>query len=509
MVEPESENLHRFIEGNSKTKFSNPFAKFEQVKLINSVFRDIQKKYPSRIFLWDIGKRVQNEEDCTDMINHWTPSINQLLLNDLFEIIATNVKSNVSKINHYDIISNDEENIENKKSILKNYGIFVDNVYTTHNYKSSEFRKIIVDVSNLNNLEKLNLDNVELYSIKLPSEESMVNDPIRYKALADMFSKGESVEKDHNKAIQFYRKAGEIGLVGLVDELLHGNSEEQSEAYNLYVDYCDCESKDINILKLMEYKLGLFYRYLAKDKNINLAIDLFEKSALKYYYQSGIEFAKALIDRNVGNDCKIAMSALENYSNMHIDSSYIPLGTLLCSGKVPKNFKKSKKYLDLAFDLKLKNSEVHLFDLIWSIQTREFDAELPKIMKRIEETHNPLGTYRVGLMFRYGRGVDKNLQEAAKWLINAISLGNKYAAIGLFDVYWEMGEYSTDNQLLKTINPLVEENFPDALLRCAWIYRDGRGVRKNIDTYLSYLKRAADLGNKIAQSEYSKIHCMS
>ena len=98
-------------------------------------------------------------------------------------------------------------------------------------------------------------------------------------------------------------------------------------------------------------------------------------------------------------------------------------------------------------------------------------------------------------IYRDGRGVEKNLDEAIRLMRKAVELeGPVWAENELSAMLWERGLPEDDRDLkILSENLICKENV-FGYVRLSRIYRDGRGVEKNLDEAIRLMRKAVELG---------------
>lgn len=89
--------------------------------------------------------------------------------------------------------------------------------------------------------------------------------------------------------------------------------------------------------------------------------------------------------------------------------------------------------------------------------------------------------------------MEKNLQEAERWLIKA---GGAKAANALFDIYWEIGTEESYRKMIETVEPFSKTN-NGAAIRLSKAYKEGKGVEKDP-------AKAAEVISELMSSKRSK-----
>ncbi|MGA2426508.1 MAG: tetratricopeptide repeat protein [Terriglobales bacterium] len=106
----------------------------------------------------------------------------------------------------------------------------------------------------------------------------------------------------------------------------------------------------------------------------------------------------------------------------------------------------------------------------------------------------------IGLAYRFGRGVEQNLPEAAKWLRKASKSGSASAANDLGVMYqYGNGVPQDDPEAAKLFRKAAELGNAPAQANLGFMYLEGRGVSKNLTTAFEWTQRSADQGYVVGE----------
>ena len=97
---------------------------------------------------------------------------------------------------------------------------------------------------------------------------------------------------------------------------------------------------------------------------------------------------------------------------------------------------------------------------------------------------------RLGRMYRDGKGVEKDLDKAIEWMRKATKDGNKWIIIEFFNTLWIQNKVEYDEEAVSMLIPLSEKKDVDALERLSWAYFYGRGVDKDLDVAIKFMREA-------------------
>ncbi|GMR20209.1 MAG: hypothetical protein BMS9Abin36_0804 [Gammaproteobacteria bacterium] len=105
----------------------------------------------------------------------------------------------------------------------------------------------------------------------------------------------------------------------------------------------------------------------------------------------------------------------------------------------------------------------------------------------------------VGWLYSKGSNdVEKNLEQAKRWLVPAAKSGNVDAIYLLGTVYYMLGDY---NQAVSIFNHAAELGYSAAYYQLGKIYFTAEVVEKDIELAYKYFKKASDLGHIFAKRE--------
>ena len=111
----------------------------------------------------------------------------------------------------------------------------------------------------------------------------------------------------------------------------------------------------------------------------------------------------------------------------------------------------------------------------------------------------PVAQCNLGVCYKYGNGVEKNLEETIKWYTKAANQGYAKAQYYLALSY-DKGEgvAKNDSEAMKWYLKAVKNNSPEAAYYYGGMLLEGnkqKGITKNIPEGVKYLRKAADLKN--------------
>ena len=149
---------------------------------------------------------------------------------------------------------------------------------------------------------------------------------------------------------------------------------------------------------------------------------------------------------------------------------------------------------------------VEEFDRLWEEDTAEADKKaVARIRPYLNRAKKP--NFRMARAYEAGRGVKKSHAKATECLEYCLSEYKAETEAGfqsvyqLFDLQWRLRR---DDELLATIEPMLEYNRPEAKARLARMYAKGRGVERDPSKARELMCEAAKR-KPLYRSEYEKM----
>ena len=141
-----------------------------------------------------------------------------------------------------------------------------------------------------------------------------------------------------------------------------------------------------------------------------------------------------------------------------------------------------------------------LFDLLWKKNDSNLNLEMISIAFNYSQEGNPGAMARLGRAYRDGKGVSKNLTEAAYWMNAAAQKGLDWAPGELFDILWITNTEESLKEMIR-IGEQFSEKRPTVKARLAKAYRDGKGVPKDLVKAAALMREATNSGVDWAPGE--------
>lgn len=180
---------------------------------------------------------------------------------------------------------------------------------------------------------------------------------------------------------------------------------------------------------------------------------------------------------------------------------------------VEKDENNLKKAYDIYRELASKNAEAQyqlgrLYFLNLGVPSHhDINAEALKWFKKAAEKENLDAINGLGVLYEFGRGVEKDLHAALRYYVLAADMGNSQAKVNLGNFYQQGKVLNTD--LAISINLFEEANDEgnlDATAALGWAYSRGLGVEKDDAKAQKLLQEAAAKGSAKAQNDMGIIY---
>lgn len=160
---------------------------------------------------------------------------------------------------------------------------------------------------------------------------------------------------------------------------------------------------------------------------------------------------------------------------------------------------KKTAYLELAARAENGDAKAQL-DLGAYQQGRD-NAEAVKWFRRSAAQGNPAAHYRMGVMYSYGWGVEKDEKESDKWFHRAAELGDEDAILHFADKFADAGDYkSTMEWCLKAPQNLR------SMFMIGIMHYKGLGVEKDFKEAFKWFLKGAEKGDCDAMAYLARMY---
>ncbi len=139
----------------------------------------------------------------------------------------------------------------------------------------------------------------------------------------------------------------------------------------------------------------------------------------------------------------------------------------------------------------IKWAKYILFNMLWRLRTKEADEEMIRVVCRPAREGDGISMKLLSRAYREGKGVEKNLDKALEWARKAVVARTPFARNELFDVLSKIDTPESRAEMVKIIKAPASLGEPGAMYRLGCAYRDGRGVKKDLDKAEELISKAA------------------
>ncbi|MCB5279965.1 MAG: sel1 repeat family protein, partial [Candidatus Cloacimonetes bacterium] len=107
----------------------------------------------------------------------------------------------------------------------------------------------------------------------------------------------------------------------------------------------------------------------------------------------------------------------------------------------------------------------------------------------------------LGRAYRDGKGVKRDLDKAAEWMRKAADKNVGWAKNELFDILWRIDTPESMEEMISVATANAEAGEGGAMGRLGRAYRDGKGVKRDLDKAAEWMRKAADKNVGWAKNE--------
>ena len=359
--------------------------------------------------------------------------------------------------------------------------------------------------------------------------------------LANIYAKGEGVERDDAQAAYWYEKAAEKGNIDAqfnLGRMYHegeGVPEDYEKAFHWFKKASDQGHTE------SQYKLGVMYhegQWVSQDKK--KAFELIQKAAENGYmsaqfclgdfygngkiveqdglkefqlyekaakeghtesqYRLGVMLSKG---KKIQHDIKKAIEWYEKAAKEGHKDAQFNLGTILSSSdfKDRQNYDQAFKWLEKAAEQGSAEAQNSLGVLYYEGKgVSKDDANAVSLIEKSAKQGNSEAQFNLGLMYYAGEGVSKDHEKAFYWFKKAKEQDHRQGKFSLGVMYHEGQGVSQDSgKSFELIQKVAEEGYAYAQYYLGVMYRNGDGVSKDYGKSTYWFEKAAEQGQENAQ----------
>ena len=130
-----------------------------------------------------------------------------------------------------------------------------------------------------------------------------------------------------------------------------------------------------------------------------------------------------------------------------------------------------------------------------------------RLWRELAEKGDASAQSRLGVMYRDGRGVARDDQQAVEWFRKAAEQGNAFAQADLGVMYQNgRGVPRDDQQAIEWYRKAAEQGNPGAQNNLGSMYGTGRGIAKDDVQAEQWYRKAAEQGNAVGQCNLASMY---
>jgi TPR repeat protein len=324
--------------------------------------------------------------------------------------------------------------------------------------------------------------------------------------LAICYEEGYGVEQDENKAVELLKLAAAENYAFANTKLgyyyIDGIAEDSEPDYDKAFEHfmAAAESGDFDAM----YYLGRMYKYaIGRPENPELALKYFRQAAEGGNIDANVEMGVAYEHEYGGLefDGAKAMEYMAYAAEREHPYAQYKLGTYYYYGIVETDRDKGLEYLNAAYENGSSYAATVLGDHFLYGMDEKNDCNDAFQYYKFAADKNYV-TEGIGICYQYGIGVERSESEAFKYF--AIGADRDYSAakyrLGLCHKY-EIGTTKNLAEAFKWLSEAAEDGHRGAAYEIAMMYLDGEGVSMNLEKGVEWLRKAADDEQNDAQFE--------
>ena len=151
----------------------------------------------------------------------------------------------------------------------------------------------------------------------------------------------------------------------------------------------------------------------------------------------------------------------------------------------------------------LRNIISFAFVIVTSVSLNAEESDPVAVFNQMKERAakgDAEAMYQVGVAYHFGRGVEKNMNEAIDWYKKGAHKGN-VKAMATYGALISRGfALGSDKDAFKWIEKAAKKDYDFAQYNLGYCYKSGLGVERDYEKAYEYFQKAADQGNVAAQN---------
>lgn len=134
------------------------------------------------------------------------------------------------------------------------------------------------------------------------------------------------------------------------------------------------------------------------------------------------------------------------------------------------------------------------------IENNQFNEAYGELL-RLAEAGSAHAQLHLGWMYHFGKGVQRDVNEAKRWYHRAVRSNLPRAEFYLASTYWNERDFQ---QALEWLKRSASHGFAPATYHLGRMYRHGVGVQADLQKALEYVEEAARQGHLFARRDIAR-----
>lgn len=318
--------------------------------------------------------------------------------------------------------------------------------------------------------------------------------------IGDLYSEGELVSKDQEKAFELFSIAAKrnhpkaIFLVGW--SYCEGNGVAQN--HEIAIQYFNEAASKGHLLGIR--CMGCCYlRGYSVRKNFSEAYKWFMKGALRGHDRCMNEVGKLLFDGDgVNQDKAKAIEWFNKSAEKGYADAQSKLGEIYYWGNgTPRDYSLSRKWSSMAAEQGNSHSMFRYAYLLSNSDSGETNyTEAIKWYQKCADKGSSAAMNNLGCLYESGQGVEQNYEEAAKWYLKSAENGDGVGACNIAKYYLDGKGLEKDiEKAITWFETASNRGYSLADTYLGDLYRNGVDVEQDNQKALEYYEKAINKGH--------------
>ena len=316
-----------------------------------------------------------------------------------------------------------------------------------------------------------------------------------YYELGGLYSTGEGVEENKQKALEYCKKAGEMGFAeasmalgqayrglgwntGMQLPEMSVDLEAARKYFELAIAGCTCCQRGC------EHSESSWTAELAQ-------------SFLRQMYEEGKLVAQSNMEM-----VRSYRTAADLKGGERLHEAQERLGRMYCNGwGVSQSYEEAVRWFRMAADKGYDSAQFRLGDMYeHGLGVAQNNTEAVQWYQKAADQGLSDAQWRLGSMYRDGLGVTQSYVEAVHWYQTAADQGSAAAQFNLGFCYgYGCGVAQNVAEAARWYHKAADQGDDAAECRLGYLYHAGRGVAQNDEEAVRWFRMAADKGHDSAQ----------